>query len=71
MATIVVERTSQKKIIIGKGGDLIKQIGTLARKDISLFLGAKVHLELWVKVEENWRNKKSQLRDLGYNLEEY
>ncbi|HOI46696.1 MAG TPA: GTPase Era [Bacilli bacterium] len=71
MAVIIVDRPSQKKIIIGKGGSLIKEIGTLARKDIGLFLGAKVHLELWVKVEENWRNKKSHLKDLGYNLEEY
>jgi GTPase len=71
MAAIIVERPSQKKILIGKGGSLIKVIGTLARKDISLFLGAKIYLELWVKVEENWRNKKSHLKDLGYNLEEY
>jgi len=69
-ATIVVERQSQKKIVIGKGGDLIKQVGMLARKDIAQFLGSKIYLELWVKVEEDWRNKKSHLRDFGYRPEE-
>lgn len=68
-ATIVVERQSQKKIIIGKGGQKIKQIGTLARKDIVDFLGNKIYLELFVKVEENWRNKKSQLNEYGYRLD--
>lgn len=68
-ATIVVERQSQKKIIIGKGGQMIKKIGTLARTDIVKFLGNKVYLELFVKVEEDWRNKKSQLKEFGYKLE--
>lgn len=68
-ATIVVERSSQKKIVIGKGGQMIKKIGTLARKDIVDFLGNKVYLELFVKVEENWRNKKSQLNEFGYRLD--
>ncbi len=65
-ATIIVERPSQKKIVIGSGGQKIKQIGTLARKDIVDFLGNKVYLELFVKVEPNWRNKKNQLNEFGY-----
>ncbi len=68
-ATIYVERQSQKKIIIGHGGQMIKQIGTLARKEIVILLGQKVYLELWVKVEDDWRNKKAQLKRLGYFLE--
>lgn len=68
-ATIVVERQSQKKIVIGKGGQMIKKIGTLARTDIVKFLGNKVYLELFVKVEEDWRNKKRQLKEFGYKLE--
>lgn len=70
-ATIYVERQSQKKIIIGHNGQMIKQIGTLARKEIVMLLGQKIYLELWVKVEEDWRNKKSQLKRLGYFLENY
>lgn len=68
-ATIFVERSSQKKIIIGSGGAMIKKIGTLARKEIVMILGRKVYLELWVKVEEDWRNKKAQLRRMGYSLD--
>ena len=66
-ATIVVERLSQKKIIIGAKGAMIKEIGTEARKDIKNFLGLPVYLELFVKVEDNWRNKKYQLKEFGYN----
>lgn len=65
-ATIIVERTSQKKIIIGKNGAMIKKIGTAARLDINRLLGCKVHLDLFVKVEENWRNKKFHLKEFGY-----
>lgn len=65
-AVIVVERDSQKKIIIGKGGQMIKNIGTLARKDIMMFLGMKIYLELWVRVEDKWRDRPSQLKKLGY-----
>jgi GTP-binding protein Era len=68
-ATIFVERGSQKKIIIGKNGSMIKEIGTLARKEIVMLIGQKIFLELWVKVEEDWRNKKTQLRKMGYFLE--
>ncbi len=65
-AVIVVERQSQKKIIIGSKGQKIKEIGILARQDIAKLLGSKVYLELFVKVEENWRNHKSQLSNFGY-----
>ncbi len=65
-AVIVVERQSQKKIIIGKGGKMIKDIGTKARKDIVMFLGMKVYLELWVRVEEKWRDRPGELKKLGY-----
>ena len=68
-AVIVVERPSQKKIIIGAGGSKIKDIGTAARKDITKFLGNKVYLELFVKVIPNWRNHKSYLKEFGYKLE--
>lgn len=70
-ATIVVERLSQKKIIIGAKGAMIKEIGTEARKDIKNFLGLPVYLELFVKVEDNWRNKKYQLKEFGYNNDDF
>lgn len=70
-ATIVVERLSQKKIIIGAKGAMIKKIGTEARKDIKNFLGLPVYLELFVKVEDNWRNKKYQLKEIGYNNDDF
>ena len=71
MATIVVERPSQKGILIGKGGKMLKDIGTLARKDIVKLLGTKIYLELWVKVQKDWRNKKLYLNDFGYSEKEY
>lgn len=67
LATVIVERDSQKKILIGKGGRMMKQIGTLARKDIESLLGSKVFLELWVKVIKDWRNKKRILAEYGYH----
>ncbi|MBF8969490.1 MULTISPECIES: GTPase Era [unclassified Streptococcus] len=70
-ATIMVERSSQKGIVIGKGGAMLKKIGTLARKDIETMLGDKVFLETWVKVKKNWRDKKLDLADFGYNEKEY
>ncbi len=69
-ATIIVERESQKKIIIGSKGSKIKEIGSLARREITDIIGNKVYLELFVKVEPDWRNHKSQLKSLGYKLEE-
>ncbi len=68
-ASIIVERDSQKGIIIGKGGKMIKEIGTRARKDILYLLGNKVFLDLHVKVEKNWRNKDFHLRNFGYTEE--
>lgn len=70
-ATIVVERSSQKGIVIGKGGKLLKEIGTRARHDIERLLGEKVFLELWVKVQKDWRDKQSVLSDYGYRAKDY
>ena len=67
-ATIIVERESQKAIIIGKGGEKIKKVGSLARIEIETFLGKKVFLELFVKVEKDWRNKDKKLKSFGYTL---
>lgn len=66
MAVIYVERDSQKGILIGKGGSMLKKVGTAARKDIETFFGKKVYLELFVKVEPNWRNRENKLRSFGY-----
>ena len=68
-ANIIVERQSQKKIIIGSQGKMIKEIGTLARKDIVMLLGEKVYLELFVKIEEGWRDKSHLLSRFGYSKE--
>lgn len=65
-AMILVERDSQKGIIIGKQGKMIKQIGIDARKDIEGLLGEPIYLELFVRVEKNWRNRTSKLQQLGY-----
>ncbi|HBQ76891.1 MAG TPA: GTPase Era, partial [Exiguobacterium sp.] len=62
-ATILIERDSQKGIIIGKRGALLKEIGSEARTDIEMLLGTKVYLNLWVKVQKDWRNKAGQLRE--------
>jgi GTP-binding protein Era len=67
-ATIYVERDSQKKIILGKGGQQIKQIGQGARAQIEEMVDSKVYLELWVKVWEHWRKNDRWLRELGYAL---
>jgi len=70
-ATIVVERSSQKGIIIGKQGSMLKEVGKRARLDIQNLLDTKVFLELWVKVQKDWRNKMAHLRDLGFREDEY
>jgi len=70
-ATIMVERDSQKGIVIGKKGALLKEVGMRARKDIEMLLGSKVFLELWVKVQKDWRNKSMHLRDFGFRDDEY
>ena len=68
-AVIYVERDSQKGIIIGKGGKSLKKVGIEARKDIEAFFEKKVFLELYVKVEKDWRNKDLKLRSFGYKQE--
>ena len=65
-ATIYCERPAHKGIIIGKQGSMLKLIGQEARRDIETLLGTRVHLQLWVKVRENWRNRMDDLRTLGY-----
>lgn len=70
-ATIIVERDSQKGIIIGKGGKMLKQIGIKARQDMEKMLGDKVYLELWVKVQKDWRDKQRTLDDFGYKKETF
>ncbi|GGK18637.1 GTPase Era [Caldalkalibacillus thermarum] len=70
-AVIYTERDSQKKIVIGKQGRMLKEIGTRARQEIEALLGSKIYLDLWVKVKKDWRNKMSQLRLFGYHEREY
>ncbi len=65
-AEIIVQRDTQKGIILGEGGSMIKQLGTLARKDIEEFIGGKVFLELFVKVRPKWRDNELFLREYGY-----
>lgn len=65
-AVIICERNSHKGIVIGKGGRMLKRIGTEARKDLEMLFGTKVYLELFVKVEENWRDSVRMMRELGY-----
>ncbi|MFA6152138.1 MAG: GTPase Era [Chitinophagaceae bacterium] len=66
-ADIIVTRETQKVILIGKGGSLIKQLGIEARKKIEAFVGMKVHLELFVKVRPKWRDTENHLKEYGYN----
>ncbi|MDE6543099.1 MAG: GTPase Era [Muribaculaceae bacterium] len=66
MAVVYVERDSQKGILIGKGGSMLKKVGMESRKDIETFFGKKVFLELFVKVEPNWRNRENKLKAFGY-----
>lgn len=65
-ADIIVQRETQKSIIIGAGGKMIKQVGTLARKDIEKFIGNKIFLELFVKVKPKWRDNELHLKEYGY-----
>ena len=69
-AEIYCERESHKRIILGRGGAMLKKIGTYAREDAEALFGTKVYLDLWVKVKENWRDRPSLLSDLGYKEEE-
>ncbi|MFS0727564.1 GTPase Era [Paenibacillus sp. 1P07SE] len=68
-AVIYVERDSQKGIVIGKSGALLKEVGKQARADIELLLGSRIFLELWVKVKKDWRNQDRMLKDFGYRHE--
>lgn len=70
-ANIIVERPGQKGIIIGKKGQMLKKIGTMARQDIEHLLGDKVFLQLWVKVVPDWRDKSAMLKDYGYRNKDY
>jgi GTP-binding protein Era len=65
-ATIYVERDSQKGIVIGKGGRMLKEVGISAREQIERLLNTQVYLDLWVKVKKDWRNKPGALREFGY-----
>ncbi len=66
-ATVFVERASQKSIIIGKGGEMMKKIGKLARRDIELLVDTHIYLDLWVKVSEKWKRDPNALREMGYS----
>ncbi|MEF9959668.1 MAG: GTPase Era [Niameybacter sp.] len=70
-ATIVCERDSHKRIIIGKNGTMIKDIGSKARYDMERLLGSKVYLTLWVKVKKNWRDSQFLLKNFGFNNDEF
>jgi len=65
-ATIYCDKKSHKSIIIGKNGSMLKKTGQTARLDIERFMGAKVNLQTWVKVKENWRDSKSMMKNFGY-----
>lgn len=69
-AEIYCEKESHKRIIIGKGGEMLKKIGTYAREDIESLLGVRAYLDLWVKVKENWRDRPALLSDFGYKEED-
>ena len=69
-ATIVCERDSHKGIVIGKGGAMLKKIGTNARYEIEQLLDMKVNLKLWVKVQKDWRDSDTMLKNFGYNKKE-
>jgi GTP-binding protein Era len=66
-ATIYVERDGQKGILIGRNGQMLKEAGTLARKELESLLGAKVFLELYVKVQRNWRDNRALVRQLDWH----
>ncbi len=66
-AMIWVEREGQRRIVIGEGGSLLKQVGRTARLELNELLGRRVHLELWVKVRENWSDNEAALRQFGYD----
>ena len=70
-ATIICERDSHKGIVIGKGGAMLKKIGSTARKDIEQLLGCRVNLQLWVKVRKDWRDDRTQMKSFGYDIKDF
>ena len=70
-ATIFCERPSHKAIIIGKGGSMLKRVGTYARQDLEKFFDCKINLQLWVKVKEDWRNKQNLLHAFGFDSNDF
>jgi len=66
---IIVERESQKPILIGQGGQTMKRLGINSRKDLEVFFGKQVFIELFVKVREDWRNNQNMLKQFGYDFE--
>ncbi len=70
-ATIYCERDTHKGIVIGKGGSMLKKVGAYAREDMERFFDCKINLQLWVKVKEDWRNRESVLRTLGYDRNDF
>jgi GTP-binding protein Era len=66
-ANLLVERDSQKRIVIGRGGEVIKRIGVRARKGIEKLVGSQVHLELWVKIDPRWLKNEKRIESLGYH----
>ncbi len=66
-ANLLVERASQKQIVVGRGGAVIKRIGVAARREIEVLVGGKVYLGLWVKVEPRWTRRPKRLKSLGYS----
>ena len=69
-ATIICERDSHKGIIIGKGGSMLKKIGSAARYEIENLMGTQVNLKIWVKVRKEWRDNELYLKNYGYNPKE-
>ena len=65
--TLYCEKPNHKAILIGKGGAMLKEIGTAARRDLERFFGCKVNLQLWVKVKEDWRQRPETLQSLGFS----
>lgn len=70
-ATIFCERDSHKGIVIGKGGSMLKRVGSYAREDMERFFDCKINLQLWVKVKEDWRNREGLLRNFGFDKKDF
>ena len=70
-ATIYCEKSSHKGIVIGKGGAMLKKVGSYAREDMERFFDCKINLQLWVKVKEDWRNRDGVLRNFGFSDKDF